>query len=628
MKCTKCNKSAAPGAELCRDHWIEAKYEERGYLDNTDINNLGILKWARDMLPDYMPQATPEFHLTILMLIFSLFDPFYKNRYERQRNIISFRGSSKSTLINFILVIYLLCHIGRKMKIKNIRGEIIEITIKERFIVIGSETGNSAEDFVVRLRDELTVNQNLMYFYHYAIQDAYDAIDGQMTRRAFKFNKCFVMGAGVGQQIRGKIKGAYRATLMLCDDIYSENNTITEDSRSKVKRWFDYAVLNSIDDLTGKIIVVGTILNEDTILVENKRAKNWKTLEFPVMPLELFQQFVSEHLQVNHQKGSCHLPFENIGLDEYEEKTKQRAYFKQIQDNKDWGLAWPERIDLYFLALKYQDAVTKRTVGSLYQEYFHQIATSEMKQIKPEYFRREDFSIYKERGYLFFKSDLFKESQTINVQIGIDGATGTADGDDAAITVAGKLSNGFEVIIETIYGKYPARDVKKTMTSGEYGKLEKNYENIKVIGYIDEAIRKAIQYSADTIMMGYAGTEKTNVETLRQLTTINGLYGINVVGRKQDDSEGKKRERIAKRLAPKYQAYSIIHAKGLDKLEYQLEFLQSCSEDDVADSAEVALYQIQPPNYLDIKTLQPSSREPVRFKRLALSFDKDSWRVN
>jgi hypothetical protein len=166
------------------------------------------------------------------------------------------------------------------------------------------------------------------------------------------------------------------------------------------------------------------------------------------------------------------------------------------------------------------------------------------------------------------------------------------------------------------------------MISGEYGKIEKDYDKIEVMGFIDEAIRVAIKYHADTIVMGYAGTEKTNVETLRQLTYINGLYGITVVGRKQDDSEGKKRERIAKRLAPKYQAYSIIHAKGLEKLEYQLEFLQSCSEDDVADSAECSLFQIQPPQMLDIKTLHPSEKEPVRFKRLALSFPNNDWRVN
>ena len=628
MSCTKCNQSTVPNSQYCHLHWIEENYEERGYMDNTDPNNLGILKWAQDLLKEFMPQATPDFHLDILILIFSLFDPFYKNRYERQRNIISFRGSSKSTLLNFIVILYLLCNMGRMMRIRNVRGEIIEVKIDEKFIVIASETGNSAEDFVVRLRDELTVNEDLRYFYHGAIQDAYDSIDGQMTRRAFKFGGCFVMGAGVGMQIRGKIKGAYRATLILCDDIYSENNTITEDSRSKVKRWFDYAVLNSIDDLRGKIIVVGTILHENTILVENKRAKNWKTLEFPVMPLELFQQFVAEHLEVNHQRGTCSLPFEDQKLDEFEEKTKQRAYFKQVQESKDWKLSWAERIDLYFLALKYQDSVTKRTVGSLYQEYFHQIATSEMKQIKPEYFRREDFTVYEEKGHLFFKCSLFDEPQTISIQIGIDGATGTVDGDDSAITVGGKLSNGFEVILETIYGKYPARDIKKKMSSGDYGKLERNYENIEVIGYIDEALRKALEYNADTIMMGYAGTELTNVETLRQLTFINGLFGISVVGRKQDSSEGIKRERIAKRLAPKYQAYSVIHAKGLEKLEYQLEFLESCTDDDVADSCECALYQIQAPHYLDIKTLLPSNKEPVRWKKLALLPNNTEWRVN
>ena len=107
MQCIKCDNPRAENSELCRNHWIEDKYKERGYLDNSDPDNLGILKWASDMLIEYMPQATPKFHIEILIILFSLFDPFYKNRYERQRNIISFRGSSKSTLINFIVVMYL-----------------------------------------------------------------------------------------------------------------------------------------------------------------------------------------------------------------------------------------------------------------------------------------------------------------------------------------------------------------------------------------------------------------------------------------------------------------------------------------------------------------------------------------
>lgn len=629
MKCS-CGKDTLRGSEFCREHWIEDRYEKRGYLDNSDRDNLGILKWARDMLPEYLPQATPWFHIEMLMLLFALFDPFYKNRYERQLNIISFRGSSKSTLINMLFTEYLLCNIGRKMKILGANGEVIEVLIDEKFIVICSETGGSAEEFVVRLRDELTVNSNLKFFYGGTIEDALDDTTGQWTRRAFKYNGCFVMGAGVGQQIRGKIKGAYRATLLFADDIYSENNTITEDGRSKVKKWFDRAVINSIDDLKGKTVVVGTILHEDTVLIENKKSKNWKTVEYQVMPIDKFKKFIAEHLQIAHQQGTCKLPFEDEGLEEYELKTKQREYFTKVQESFDWELAWKERIDLYFLALKYQDAVQKNSLGSLYQEYFHQPITDENKRIKEEYFRRmETYKIYKEFGFLWFECNLFDKPYTINVDISIDVGTGTADGDDSAIVVAGILSNGYRVVLKTFYGKFDLRDVRADNGLLNLGYLIEDRTLLKDIGILDEALRLAKEHDARMIKVGYAGSEKNNVNLIRQLCYANGMNEVMVIGRQQESNEGNKRERILNRIAPFYQTYSVIHAKGLIKLENQLQFLMGSKEDDVADACEVAFYNMQKPPEVDPQILNPQ-KEQIRWKKnrfAPLSNDWD-WRTN
>ena len=106
MKC-KCGKNAVKDG-LCRKHWIESK--ETVFLDNSNRDNIGILEWAKFMLPEYTPNSTPDIHRDISMLILELWDPIYTNRQLRQRNIISYRGSAKSTLVNMIISIYLLCH--------------------------------------------------------------------------------------------------------------------------------------------------------------------------------------------------------------------------------------------------------------------------------------------------------------------------------------------------------------------------------------------------------------------------------------------------------------------------------------------------------------------------------------
>ena len=633
IKC-HCGKEALKNEKLCRNCWIEAKYEERGYLNNSDASNLGILKWARDLLSEYLPQRTPSFHIDILLALFSLFDPFYKNRYERQRNIISFRGSAKSTIVNFVFVLYLLCHIGKKMKIKNIQGEIEEVLINEKFIVICSETGMSAEDFVVRLRDELTGNALLRFFYGAQIQDAYDAFDGQWTRRAFKINKCYVMSAGVGQQIRGKIKGASRPTFILNDDLYSENNTKTEDARRNVKNWFNSAVHNTLDDLLGKIVVIGTILHEDTVLVTNKLSPNWKTIEFPVMPIEMFQKFTLEHLQVAHQKGTCKLPYEDKGMNEFELKTAQREYFTKVEKDTDWKLAWPERIDLYFLALKYQDAIMKGALGSLYQEYFHQPVSEEMKRIKPEYFRHiEDWSMYEEYGYLWFKCDLFKDSKgeqiplNIETEIGIDTGTGTPDGDDSVAVVSGILSNGYRVVIKTVYGKYDLRDVREDNQLMNLGRLVMDREYIKKIGILDEALRLSIEFKCKTIKVGYAGSEKNNVTLLTNLAYDNKLYSLTIIGRRQDAAEGNKRERILNKVSPYYQSYSVLHVKGLTKLENQLQFLMKSTEDDLCDGLEVSFYNMQQPQHIDVNIFKQQHKVRWRAGQIKANTGFD-WRCN
>ncbi|WP_448506059.1 hypothetical protein [Immundisolibacter sp.] len=626
MICKKCNLETLKGETLCKDHWIEARYQSQNYLDNSNPEDLGILKWARDMMPEYLPQATPKFHIEMLMLLFSLFDPFYKNRYERQLNIISFRGSSKSTLVNMLFAEYLLCHNGKHMTILSINNEKVDVLIKERLIVIGSETGMSAEDFVVRLRDELTSNPNLRFFYGAKIEDAYDALDGQWTRRAFKFNSCYILSAGVGQQIRGKIKGASRPTTILLDDIYSENNTITEDGRNKVRKWFDSAVHNTLDDLLGKIVVVGTILHEDTILVTNKLSKNWKTVEFPVMNPNKFARFIREHLEVVHQRGSCQLPYEGKGLSEYELKTLQREYFEKVQNSEDWELAWKERIDLYFLALKYQDAIVRGSLGSLYQEYFHQPVSDEMKRIKPEYFRHmKEYTLYSEFGYDWFKCDLFDQAYTINIEIGLDTGTGTPDGDDSVATVAGILSNGYRVIFKQIAGKYDLRDVREDTGLLNLGRLVMDRDMLKKIGILDEALRLAVEYKAKVIKIGYAGSEKNNVTLLTQLAEANKMYNITILGRRQDSAEGTKRERILNKIAPYYQSYSVIHNQNLERLETQLQNLMRTTEDDLADSAEVSMWNMQQPFHVDVSIFK--QKPQIRWKGNYKPITDFDWRV-
>jgi len=589
-----CGKKALPNEQYCRTHYIEEK--EKIFLDNSN-GNYGIIKWAQYMLPDFVPNNTPAFHYQIIDKLFTLFDPYYKNRYERQLNIISFRGSAKSTLINTIFIMYLITHNGKEMTFNGINGEVRKVTIDRRNIVIASETGSSAEDFVVRIRDELRGNERIKYFYHFAVENAVDDETGQWTRRAFKINGCYVIGIGQGMQIRGKIKGASRPDLIIFDDIYSENNVQTKEGRDKVSRWFSRATANTVDDLRGMMIFVGTIVHEDTILVQNKKSHNWKTLEIPVMDINEFKEIVKKYLYVDVNAGICKLPFEEIE-NEIERKDKQREFFNEIEAKEVKTLAWKERINLYFLVLKYQEDLSRGTLNGFYQEYFHIVVDDIQKRIKSEYFKYLDnYSLEYNYGYNWLVTENGKKC--INIEFGIDMGSGNIDGDDTSIAIVGKDSDENIYVLDVVYGKFGLVDTDKK-------------------GAISEVIRLYQMYKPSKIKIGYSGNEKTFLQIFRNYLAKEKIY-IPIIGRIQS-GEKNKYDRIWNTLTHLYESRKVYHTKGLHYLENQLEFLGTMKHDDLADSLEVAINGLMAASNIEVSMFTKTFRK----KPFAKTFSYDS----
>lgn len=609
MECY-CGQKAIAGEKYCRTHYIEEN--EKIFLDNSN-GNYGIVKWAKTMVSEWMPNESPKFHYEILDEVFKLFDPFYKNRYERQLNLICYRGASKSTLLNGILPLYILAHNGKKMKINGINGEVIEVLIDKRNIVIASETGTSAEEFVVRLRDEFKTNKTLRYYYQFTIQNALDDESGQWTRRAFKVNNCFVIGVGAGMQIRGKIRGSSRPDFMIFDDIYSENNVQTEEGRLKVTKWFSRAAINTVDDLRGMIVVVGTIVHDDTITVQNKKSPNWRTLQFPVMNIDEFNAIVKKHLNVNYNNATCKLPFSEIKDDQIR-IMKQREYFDEIEKTEVTSLAWRERINLYFLIIKYQEDLSRGTLSGLYQEYFHQTIDESQKKIKRNYFRYiKNWKVEYKYGYtwlLYTDMEGIEQRTCVNIEFGIDMGSGSIDGDNTCITVVAKDSKEYIYILATIYGKFGMMDTDK-------------------IGAVDEVVRLVNIYHPTKIKVGYAGDEKNFIGIFRKYLNDNKIY-IVVIGRVQGGNRNKV-ERIFNTLVYLYESRRIYHVEGLDMLETQLEFLGSTDYDDIADATEVAVQGLQSGSNINVENFTKTViRLPyARYKGLQNTYgDDDKWFQN
>lgn len=621
MACNRCGQHEVKDG-LCRVHYVEEK--EKIYLDNSNVNTeRGIIRWALDMLPNYLTNDIPEFHFEIYKALLSLYDPQYRNKYDRLLELISWRGSAKSTIVNMIFPSYIIAHNGMTMILPN--GS--RCTINEGLVCILSETSGSAEEFTVRIRDEFTINERLMYFYKFQIMDAIDALTGQWTRTSFKINGTFVIGLGAGQQIRGKVKGASRPTLLIGDDIYSENNTGTKERRQKIKRWWNSAVVNSIDDVRGKIALCGTIVHEDTILVELENNSMWKTLKFALMNIDDFHSLIRQHLVVNTSTGEIEMKFDDEP-DKLIRITKQVEYY----NNLPFKTVWPTRVDMYYVALKYKEEYKNSSVSKMYQEYFHVVISDEDKKFKKEYFQTANCRVEWKHGHtwLVFPDGDKEEWVSCNIEFGVDIAAGLESSDDTVITAIAITSNNKRYVLQQSVGKYSIRDIlwENDPVYTRHDKIIMDKSFIKKVGFVDELFRMNLIYHPSIIRVGVAGEEILHVEEIRRVFYANNIVK-NIVQRPQLAQEGNKFERIINTCLPWYETRMVYHCGALSKLEYQLEFLGKTKNDDCADSLEVAFYHAFTPSELSMEYFNLKSPAiPKQWKRMKTDVPKFDYRTS
>lgn len=596
MNCKICNEETVFGEEYCKDHFIKIKTEE--FLDNSDPENLGIVKWIEFFFPHYARNKVARFHKAMHLRWLHLYNPFYVNKMERLVNDICWRGGGKSTVYTFFDVLYALCNNGSKIKIKP-QLEVIEVDLVEKFICIASETGDMAEEFVSRIRNELMTNERLKWFYPGKLKKAFDAYDKKWTQRAFKYNGCYILGIGQGHQARGRIKGAHRITWLIGDDIYSEDSIKTKIGRNNVKKWWNKAIKNTVDDLLGKIILVGTIVHEDTVTVSAMRNKRWKTSITPLMPIILFRHLVKEHLKVNYDTHDCKLPFDEIE-NEFERVDKQRKYFWDLQESRDWQLSWPDRANLYMIVTKFQEAVLDRDVQAYYQEMFHKVVPDEQKKFNPKMFQPlGPWRIWKEGGYVWMHApDRFGDKPVnINVQIGVDlSGAETAASDDVALVAACAFPDETYAMLRATYGKFNQRDELYNNVDAE---IDINRENVERIGFMDELYRMSLELFPQYVRIGKGGGVESSV--IREVDRLFRKMHSQTLITKRDQKKfaGDKISRIVNSLAHRYQAYQMYHSAGLDAMEEQLEYLGGMEHDDLADAGEVALYGLMTPSAVD-----------------------------
>lgn len=256
--------------------------------------------------------------------------PFTRGHYElfeviddptiQKLLVIAYRGFGKTSIFNY-----------------GMPSQAITFS-KAKFIVSVSATATIAVMQSENLKMELVTNTMTQ------------AVVGDIKSGSFSkdqwitSNNIMVLPRGSGQQVRGILHHNSRPDLFIIDDLENREDVMSEDLRVKQKEWFFADVINCIDRARNdwRIIIVGTILHEDALLMNLREDSSWTVIDLPLcdasyktywptfMPDEAVTALVDE-FKSNHVLEVFHMEFMNDPTPR-QDATFKPEYFKHYEE--------------------------------------------------------------------------------------------------------------------------------------------------------------------------------------------------------------------------------------------------------------------------------------------------------
>lgn len=142
------------------------------------------------------------------------------------------------------------------------------------YVVIISNSESQAKDFLYGIKSELLENQFIQREFGIArlVKDSstdiiFELDDGDQFR---------IVCYGSGQRIRGRRFKNKRPDLIIMDDAEDDEQVASQERRQKMEKWMTDAVIPSLSP-SGKIIVIGTILHSDSLLMKLIDSPEWRS---------------------------------------------------------------------------------------------------------------------------------------------------------------------------------------------------------------------------------------------------------------------------------------------------------------------------------------------------------------
>lgn len=163
--------------------------------------------------------------------------------------IVAFRGSGKSTLVTLSCALW------------SIIG-----TPQKKFVLIICQTQNQAKQHMTNLKRELESN-------HLLQSDLGPfCVDGEWGATSLVFSRynARITAVSTEQSIRGLRHNQHRPDLIICDDLEDMASVKTYENRKKMYDLLSGEIIPT-GDLNTRIIVVGNLLHEDSLVMHLKR---------------------------------------------------------------------------------------------------------------------------------------------------------------------------------------------------------------------------------------------------------------------------------------------------------------------------------------------------------------------
>ncbi len=193
----------------------------------------------------YVKYPTAEFQKEIISLA--------EDEAVKTLAIVAFRGSAKSTLISMAYIIW----------------SILGVHQKKHVLILG-QTQQQAKLLLKNLKTELESNR-LLRIDLGPFEEQED--EWNMSSLSLPKYGARITAASTEQSIRGLRHGPYRPDLIVCDDIEDLASIKTRENRDRIYQWLTGEVIPCGDKNT-KLVIIGNLLHEDSLLMKVKRDIN------------------------------------------------------------------------------------------------------------------------------------------------------------------------------------------------------------------------------------------------------------------------------------------------------------------------------------------------------------------